>query len=52
MYKEPCLSTLDLKIFMSWVKGKHPAGKEFPCLAVQGKKLLTQISLLQLGKVP
>ena len=41
LYKEPCLLTLDLKPFISYIKGKHTAGKEFQSLAVWGKELLT-----------
>ena len=35
------LLILDLKPFISLVKGKHSIGREFQGLAVQGKKLLT-----------
>ena len=45
-----CLLTLDLKPFISQVKGKYSAGKEFLSLAVQGKKLLTQKSLTFIGR--
>ena len=42
-YKEPkdkrCLLILHLKLFKSWVKGKHSSGKEYHSLAVLGKKL-------------
>ena len=41
LYKEPYLLTLDLKSFISYIKGKHTAGKEFQSLAVRGKELLT-----------
>ena len=34
MYKEPCLLTLDLKPFISYIKEKHTVGKEFKGLAV------------------
>ena len=36
-----CLFILDLHPITSLVKQKHSKGREFQCLAVQGKKLLT-----------
>ena len=46
--KEDCLlknlkikGVLDLKLFRSYIRGNHSAGREFQSLAVQGKQLLT-----------
>ena len=36
-----CLLILDLKLFRSYIKGKHSIGRKFQSLAVPGKKLLT-----------
>ena len=35
------LLILDLKLFRSYVKGKHSIGKTFQSLSVPGKELLT-----------
>ena len=39
-------NSINLKLFRSWVKENHSMGREFKSLAVQGKNLLTETSLI------